>query len=52
LLGARMEIQARQYDKAATLLDAAVALNPAHEAARRALAWLQDAPPGDRDRAP
>jgi len=49
-LGARLEIQAREYDKAATLLDAAVALNPAHDAARRALAWLQDSPPADRGR--
>src|SRR5262249_21245525 len=52
LLGARMEIQARDYDKAATLLDSAVVLNPAHEMARHALAWLQDAQPGERDRTP
>ncbi len=52
LLGARLELQQNRYESAATLLDAAVALNPAHEAARRTLAWVQSVQQPEPDRLP
>jgi predicted negative regulator of RcsB-dependent stress response len=52
LLGARLELQQNRYESAATLLDAAVALNPAHDAARRTLAWVQSVQQGEPDRLP
>src|SRR5258707_15533974 len=52
LLGARLELQQNRYESAATLLDAAVALNPAHDAARRTLAWVQSVQQPEPDRLP
>jgi predicted negative regulator of RcsB-dependent stress response len=52
LLGARLDIQSKRYDSAATLLDAAVALNPAHDTARRTLAWVQSVQQPEADRLP
>jgi lipopolysaccharide biosynthesis regulator YciM len=52
LLGARLELQQNRYESAATLLDAAVALNPAHDAARRTLAWVQSVQQGEPDHLP
>ena len=43
VLAARIALVQKDYDAAATLLEAVVALNPAHEIARQLIAWVDDA---------
>jgi predicted Zn finger-like uncharacterized protein len=43
VLAARIALGQKDYDAAATLLEAVVALNPSHEIARQLIAWVDDA---------
>jgi hypothetical protein len=43
VLGARLSINQKRFDSAISSLEAAVALNPAHDIARKLLQWSQEA---------
>jgi len=43
VLAARIALVQKDYDAAGTLLEAVVALNPAHEIARQLIAWVDEA---------
>jgi hypothetical protein len=42
-LAARLALAQKDYDSAATQLDAVIALNPSHEVARQLIAWVDEA---------
>ncbi len=43
VLAARLALAQKDYESAATLLDAVIALNPSHEVARQLIAWVDEA---------
>lgn len=47
VLAARLALAQKDYDAAATSLDAVVALNPSHEVARQLIVWLDEAKRND-----
>jgi uncharacterized protein HemY len=47
VLAARLALAQRDYEAAATSLDAVVALNPSHEVARQLVGWVDEAKRSD-----
>ncbi len=52
VLAARLALLQRDYDAASTLLDAVVALNPAHQMARQLIGWVDEAKRSEAARPP
>ncbi|HME91784.1 MAG TPA: hypothetical protein VKE49_10195, partial [Myxococcaceae bacterium] len=50
VLAARLALLQKDYDAASSLLDAVVALNPAHEMARQLIGWVDEAKRNDTAR--
>jgi hypothetical protein len=50
VLAARLALLQKDYDAASTVLDAVVALNPAHEMARQLVGWVDEAKRNDAAR--
>jgi hypothetical protein len=50
VLAARLALLQKDYDAASTLLDAVVALNPAHQTARQLIGWVDEAKRNDAAR--